>query len=71
MRHIKKIRAKNPFTYVSTLSCSITQGVINSDKESDFQKHGVNCNEVVYKRFDNNWSVYVPNEESQKQKNDF
>ncbi len=62
VRHIKKIRAKNPFTYVSTLSCSITQGVINSDKESDFQKHGVNCNEVVYKRFDNNWSVYVPNE---------
>ncbi|TLD86577.1 hypothetical protein [Helicobacter sp. MIT 05-5294] len=62
VRYIKKIRAKNPFTYVSTLSYSITQGVINSDKEEDFQKHGVNCNEIVYKRFDNNWSVYVPNE---------
>lgn len=62
VRHIKKIRTKNPFTYVSTLSYSITQGVINSDKESEFQKHGVDCNEVVYKRFDNNWSVYVPNE---------
>lgn len=62
VRYIKKIRAKNPFTYVSTLSLSITQGVINSDKESEFEKYGVNCNEVVYKRFDNNWSVYVPNQ---------
>ncbi|WP_297811539.1 hypothetical protein [uncultured Helicobacter sp.] len=62
VRYIKKIRAKNPFTYVSTLSRSITQGVINSDKESDFEKHGINCNEIVYKRFDNNWSVYVLNQ---------
>lgn len=62
VRYIKKIRAKNPFTYVSTLSRSITQGVINSDKEGDFEKHGINCNEIVYKRFDNNWSVYVLNQ---------
>ncbi|MBX7490762.1 hypothetical protein [Helicobacter turcicus] len=62
VRFIQKIRAKDPFTYISVLPCSIIQGVLNTDKEEEFKNFGVNCAEVAYKRFDNNWSVFVANE---------
>ncbi|TLD82412.1 hypothetical protein LS70_007350 [Helicobacter sp. MIT 11-5569] len=62
VRYIQKIHAKNPFTYTSVLSYSIIQGVLNTDKEEEFKNFGVNCAEVAYKRFDNNWSVFVSNE---------
>ncbi|MCI5969479.1 hypothetical protein [Helicobacter sp.] len=62
VRFIQKIRAKNPFTYTSVLPCSIIQGVLSTDKESEFKNFGVNCSEITYKRFDNNWSVFIANE---------
>lgn len=59
VRFIKKIRNKNPFTYISVLAHSIIQGVLSTDKEEEFSNFGVNCAEVAYKRFDNEWSVYI------------
>ena len=58
---IEKIRAKHPFTYISTLPGSIIQGVFNTDKESEFKHFGINVSEISYKRFENNWSVFVAN----------
>lgn len=62
VRFIQKIRAKNPFTYTSVFPCSIIQGILSTDKESEFKNFGVNCSEISYKRFDNNWSVFIANE---------
>lgn len=62
VRFIQKIRAKNPFTYISVLPCSIIQGVLSTDKENEFENFGVNRSEISYKRFDNNWSVFIANE---------
>ncbi|WP_299548388.1 hypothetical protein [uncultured Helicobacter sp.] len=62
VRFVQKIRTKNPFTYVSVLPCSIIQGILSTDKEEEFKNFGVNCSEISYKRFDNNWSVFIANE---------
>ena len=37
VRYIKKIRNKNPFTYISVLAHSIIQGVLSTDKEEEFK----------------------------------
>lgn len=62
VRFIQKIQTKNPFTYISTLTASIVQGALNTTKEQEFETFGVNAKEVAYKRFDNDWSVYVSSE---------
>ncbi|MDA3969580.1 hypothetical protein [Helicobacter ibis] len=58
VRYVKKIRTKNPFTYISTLSSSIIQGAIHNEKEVEFEKYGINPNEIVQKN-QNSWLVYV------------
>ncbi len=62
IRYARKIRAKNPFTYITVLSQSIVQGILNTDNEEEFKKFGINSAEITYKRFDNHWSVYISNE---------
>lgn len=59
VRYIKKIRTKNPFTYIATQSSSIVQGAISTSNKEEFAKYGININEVVSKSFYNNWSVYI------------
>lgn len=62
VRYLQKIHTKNPFTYISTITHSLIQGALNSANEADFKKFGVNSKEISYKRFDNDWSVYISNE---------
>lgn len=58
VRYVKKIMAKNPFTYVSTLSSSIIQGAINNNGNVEFEKYGINPNEIT-KKDQEDWLVYV------------
>lgn len=59
---IRKIYAKNPFTYIVALSSSIIQGAINTNRKEDFSQYGINADEVVKKSFSDGWSVYVSKE---------
>ncbi len=56
---VRKIYAKNFFTYVTTLSVSIVQGAIHTNHQEEFDKYGINSSEIVKKSFGNGWSVYV------------
>ncbi|MDE5603222.1 MAG: hypothetical protein K2I71_04810 [Helicobacter sp.] len=61
VRYINEIRLKKPFTYISSLSTSIIQGVMNTTNKSDFIKYGVNIVDVESKRIDD-WFVYCSKE---------
>ncbi|WP_104721695.1 hypothetical protein [Helicobacter mesocricetorum] len=61
VRYINAIRFKKPFTYISSLSTSIIQGVMNTTNEDDFIKYGVNISDVESKRIDD-WFVYCSKE---------
>lgn len=61
VRYINAIRLKKPFTYISSLSTSIIQGVMNTANKDDFIKYGVNIVDVESKRIDD-WFVYCSKE---------
>ena len=59
VRFLKRISAQNPFTYIVVLVDSIMQGAVNTDKDEEFGKFGVNSNEVLKIKFERGFSVYV------------
>lgn len=59
---LRKIYAKNPFTYITTLPSSIIQGAINTSCKEDFNQYGINVDEVAKKSFNDGWSVYISKE---------
>lgn len=59
---VRKIYAKNPFTYITTLPVSIIQGAIHTNKKEEFGEYGINAGEIVKKSFNDGWSVYVSKE---------
>ncbi len=61
VRYINSIRFKKPFTYISSLSTSIIQGVMDTANEDDFIKYGVNVSDIESKRIDD-WFVYCSKE---------
>lgn len=61
VRYINSIRFKKPFTYISSLSTSIIQGVMDTTNEYDFIKYGVNVSDIESKRIDD-WFVYCSKE---------
>ncbi|MDE5591816.1 MAG: hypothetical protein K2I63_02500 [Helicobacter sp.] len=67
---INKIQSKKPFTYITTLSSSIVQGIIHAQNQSQFIKYGVNVKEVEARKIDN-WFVYVSKEDILETKKKF
>ncbi|MCH5322105.1 MAG: hypothetical protein J1E31_00795 [Helicobacter sp.] len=58
-RFLKATRNRHPFTYITTLSNTMIQGAINTDRDSEFEKYGIKKDDIVRIGFDNQWSAYV------------
>ena len=61
-KFIRRLRKKNPFTYVATISHSIQQGAIGTVKEGDFIRFGIFARDVKTVGIQKMWSAYIAKE---------
>lgn len=71
VRYIKNIKARFPFSYVSTISKSKTQGLINGNNLIVFERFNLSPNSLNIMLINKQWFVYIAKTDMIKHKESF